>query len=182
MRPAEEGGSRGRAVRIGVVALGEIPGPAVRAVSAGDGRGNHHAISRLEVADVGPDLLDDPDGLVPEDRAWLHARHRAADHVQVRAADARAGDANQGVVGVFDRGLRNIIETDLANIVINDRFHSVLLAFIETWTTSLRSMQSSRTPPAAPISISPIRPARIADHALAARSPSAPWADMCRRD
>ena len=54
-----------------------------------------------EVAHVVADLLDDADALVAEDRAGLHAGHRAADHVQVGAADRGGGDADDGVGGFW---------------------------------------------------------------------------------
>ena len=80
---------------LGRVALRVVAGAAVHAEAARDRLRDHHAIADPEIADVRPDLLDDPNALVTQDRSRPHARHRAAHEVQVGPAD-RAGGEGRG--------------------------------------------------------------------------------------
>ena len=67
-------------------------------------------------------LLDDANGLVPEDRARLEARDRAADEMQVGAADRACRDANQRIGRRLDLRVAHAIEPDIANPMENDGF------------------------------------------------------------
>src|ERR1043166_927520 len=112
------------------VALRVIAGAAVRAVAAADGGGHHHAIARPQIAHVLPDLLDHPDRLVPENRARLHPRERAADEVQIRTAYRARRDPDQRVARLLDLRLAHILNADITASISDDGFH--LTRFLAT--------------------------------------------------
>ncbi len=114
------------AVWIGHVALGEIARAAVRAVAAGNGRGDHHAVADLQVAHVLAELFNDADTLMPKNGAGLHAAEGAAHEVQIRPANGRGGDAHNGVGRGFDLGVGYVFEAYVADIVIDHSFHGRL--------------------------------------------------------
>jgi hypothetical protein len=114
-------------VRVGHVALRRVALAAVPAGPARDGAVDQDAVAGAEPAHRVADLLDDADGLVAEDRACLHRRHRAAHEVEVGAADRAAGDADDGVVRVLDGRLLDLVETDVPDAVPDDCLHVCLL-------------------------------------------------------
>jgi hypothetical protein len=59
-----------------------------------------------------------------QDRAGLHARHRAAHHVQIGAADGAGGEPHDGIGRLLQLGRRHILEPDLADIVENHCLHA----------------------------------------------------------
>src|SRR5690606_18981767 len=75
------------AIRVGVVALREVAGAAVRAVAAPHRRRDHDSIASPEISDAAADLGHDPHRLVTQNGAGLHPRHGTPDHVQIGAAD-----------------------------------------------------------------------------------------------
>src|SRR5262249_45202202 len=64
-------------VRVGVVAQGPELSLAEEAFAAGDGEGNHHAISTLQVLDPPADLFDRAHELVAQYVARFHRRNKA---------------------------------------------------------------------------------------------------------
>src|SRR5205085_7724958 len=101
------------------------PRPAVGAVAAADGRGNHHPVADAEIAHRLPDLLDDTHAFVAEDGSRLHSRHGAADHVEVGAADRARRETDDGVGRLLDLRLLHVLEAHVAHAVEHDRFHDV---------------------------------------------------------
>ncbi|MDB5361199.1 MAG: hypothetical protein JWO51_2496 [Rhodospirillales bacterium] len=73
-RTAEERGPRGDAVRIGIVALGMIAGPAIGTGATGDRRWDEHPVADREIAYILAQLLDDPDAPGPPSYSWYGRR------------------------------------------------------------------------------------------------------------
>ena len=128
--PAEERGAGLLAVGVGVVALGVVAGPAIRAIAACNSRRDHDPVADLEVADLLAQLLDDAHALMPEDRAGLHAGHGSPDHVQVGAADRAGGQPHDRVGGLLDLGLGNAVEPDIPDGVKNHGIHGDLFSLL----------------------------------------------------
>lgn len=110
-------------IRIGVVALGVETGPAKRAVAAGDGRRDHHAVTDFEVAHPFSDALNHTHPFVAEDGAGLDPSHRAANKVEVRPTNGRRGQPDDGIGVCFNFRLGHVIEADVTECVENDGFH-----------------------------------------------------------
>jgi hypothetical protein len=125
---AKEGSAGKVALRVGRVALRIVAGAAVRARTAADGRGDHHAVALLEVAHVVPRLFDDADTLVAEDAPRLHPWHRATDHVQVRPADGAGGQPHDGVGRVLNLGGVYFFDADVAGVLKDDGSHGSVAA------------------------------------------------------
>jgi hypothetical protein len=106
-----------------MVALRKIARPAVRTGAAGDGRADHHAVARPEVAHHVANPFDDADALVAEDGSWFHSLERAAHEMQVRAANGRGGKPHDGVGRLLQDRLRHVLQPDVADAVKDDRFH-----------------------------------------------------------
>ncbi len=109
-RPTEERGPGLWPVGVDVVALRVVPGPAVRAVTTAEGRGDNDSVAYPQVPDLGADLLDDTDTLVAEDRTRLHPRQRAADHVEVRSAYRAGGEPHNRIRRVLYLRLLDVVE------------------------------------------------------------------------
>ena len=78
-----------------------VPGHAVLAEAAGHVERHDHVVAAVQRGHPGPEFLDDPEVLVPEDDPGP-GRGAAFVHVQVRAADRSRRDAHDHVAGVFD--------------------------------------------------------------------------------
>ena len=74
---------------LGGFALGLQPLFAHPAMAAGNVEGDDHPVARLEVPDLGADLLDDTHGFVAQDVAGLHVGAKDLVQVEVRAAYRR---------------------------------------------------------------------------------------------
>jgi len=123
LRPAEERGPGLWSVGVDIVALGIVPGPAVRAVTTAEGRGDNYSVAYPQVPDLGADLLDDTDALMAEDRTRLHPRQCATDHVQVRPADRAGCQPHNGIRWFLYLRFLDIVEPYISYAVENDRFH-----------------------------------------------------------
>src|SRR5690606_4409401 len=86
-RAAIKRGTGFLAVRVGHIALGEIACTAVRTIAAGNGGGDYHTVTDLQVAHIVAQLFDDADTFMAENGARLHATEGAANEVQISTAD-----------------------------------------------------------------------------------------------
>jgi hypothetical protein len=66
LRAAEECGTGMGTIGVSIIALREVPVPAVGAVTTGNGGGDHYPVPDAEVAYVRPELFDNADTLVPQ--------------------------------------------------------------------------------------------------------------------
>ena len=78
---------------------------------------------RLDVGDLGADLLDDAHRLVAEDVALVHERAEHLVEVQVGAADAARGDADDRVGRLLDRRVGDRVDANVALAVPGDCLH-----------------------------------------------------------
>jgi hypothetical protein len=111
-------------MRIGIVTLSEVAGPAIRTASTGNRRAYDYTVSRPEIADQRPYVLDDPDAFMAENRAGFHPGERTSDEVKVCPADGRGSQSHNGVRRLLDLGIWHILQTDIAFTSIDDGFHS----------------------------------------------------------
>jgi len=121
--PAEERGPGLWSVGVDIIALSVVSGPAVRAVTTAEGRGDDYSIADPQVPDLGADLLDDTDTLVAENSTQLHPRQRAADHVEVRPAYRAGGEPHNRIRRVLYLRLLDVVEPYVSYAVENNRFH-----------------------------------------------------------
>jgi hypothetical protein len=102
---AEERRSRRWPVRVRRVALRVVARPAVRAGSTSDRGTHHYPVAPGESAHRRAHVLDHADRLVAQNRARLHARHRAANQMQVRTANRPTRDPDESVARLEDLGV-----------------------------------------------------------------------------
>jgi hypothetical protein len=93
------------------------------AVATGDVEGNDDTVAGADVLDLGPDLLDDPHWLVPEDVAAIQKGAHHFVQVQVRAADRRGGDVHHGIGRLFDSGIRDLLHANVATPLPDECLH-----------------------------------------------------------
>ena len=86
--------------------------------------GRHDEVSGTEVAHLRPDLLDDPEELVPDAVTGFVDQRLAAEEPEIRAADPGAGDADDDVGGLSKGGVRNLLDADVSGPVVDRRPHS----------------------------------------------------------
>src|SRR3954465_11035097 len=65
------------------------------------------------------------DALVPEDPAFLHAGHGAADEMEVGTADRARGQPHDRVRRLLDRGLGDVVQPDVTDAVVDDCLHAL---------------------------------------------------------
>jgi threonine dehydrogenase-like Zn-dependent dehydrogenase len=111
---------------------------AVRAGSVAQRERGDDEVTGLDRPDVGADLLDDADELVPDPLRGRRGPH-AAVRPQVGAADAGGDDADERVARQLDGGVRDVFETDVAGAVDEGCLHPVSLP-----------RRAPRSPPGAP--------------------------------
>ena len=94
---------------------------------ARDLEGDHHAVSRGKVGDIGTNRLDDAHRLVAQDQALGDEGGQDLVEVQVRTADSRSRHAHDCVGGILNRGIGHIIYPNVSLAVRNQHFQ---LAFV----------------------------------------------------
>ena len=84
---------------------------------------DHDPVARGDIGDVGPDLFDDPYGLMAQDVARVEERAEHLVEVEVGAADAARGDLDDGVVGLLDDGVGYLFDPHVSLALPCQRFH-----------------------------------------------------------
>jgi hypothetical protein len=82
----------------------------------------HDEVAGFERADLGTDVLDQADELVPHAAARFAVLHRLVGP-EIAAADGGAGDRDQRVCGLDEAGVRDVVDADVACSVHHSRTH-----------------------------------------------------------
>ena len=90
--------------------------------AAGGVKAAEHALADLGALELGADLKNGADELVP-DREPLLDRDAAVVDVQVRAADPARGDLHDHVVGMLQLRLGHVLDRDLSGRLERDGAH-----------------------------------------------------------
>lgn len=126
---------RGRRGNLLFVQRGALPGigiltgrvllqTAEETVSAGNDKGDHHAIAFLQILHLCAALDDFPHKLMAKNVAVLHLRDLSAIEMQIGAADRRGRDAQNDIVGLLDNGIGDILDANMVRTVIRKCFHA----------------------------------------------------------
>jgi hypothetical protein len=102
-------------------ALGGLADEAGVALSAGRDRADEDAVTDLVADHSGPELVDDADGLVADDKSRSD-RILALEDVDVRATDGRQRDADDGLTRAWARA-RHLLDPDVTGRMEDRRPH-----------------------------------------------------------
>lgn len=115
---------RGALPGIGILTGRVLLQTAEETVSAGNDKGDHHAIAFLQIFHLCAALDDFPHKLMAKNVAVLHLRDLSAIEMQIGAADSRGRDAQNDIVGLFDNGIGDILDANMVRTVIRKCFHA----------------------------------------------------------
>ncbi len=97
---------------------------AKKAVTAGDNKGDHHAIAFLQVLHLSTALDNLAHKFMSKNITVLHLRDLSAIEMQIGAANRRGRHAQDDIVGLFNDGIGDIIDSNMVRTVVSECFHA----------------------------------------------------------
>jgi hypothetical protein len=114
--------------------------------AVGERERHHDDVAGLQRAHVGPDLLDDADGLMAHRLAGLGAIKRCV-RPQIAAADAGARDADDRVGRLDDGGIRDVHDANVTRCEHDGGAHQATPSFNHVFFFSVMALREA--PPSA---------------------------------